>query len=71
MIERDGWWAQRASEGHPYTIGKRERKAVSLLFFTGFGNLQTVMKRVTGLASRSGIVIILTLESVRSGSQAT
>ncbi|MBV9616432.1 MAG: hypothetical protein JO031_13325 [Ktedonobacteraceae bacterium] len=28
LIERGGWWAQRASEGHPYTIGTREMKVV-------------------------------------------
>ena len=26
LIERGGWWAQRASEGRPYTIGNREMK---------------------------------------------
>ncbi|MBV9616590.1 MAG: hypothetical protein JO011_04630 [Ktedonobacteraceae bacterium] len=31
LIGRGGWWARRASEEHPYTIGNRERKAVSPL----------------------------------------
>ena len=31
LIERVGWWARRASEGHPYTIGNCEREAVGSL----------------------------------------
>ncbi|MBV9258938.1 MAG: hypothetical protein JO215_13070 [Ktedonobacteraceae bacterium] len=31
FIGRVGWWAQRASEGHPYTIGNHQMKAVSPL----------------------------------------